>query len=306
MARATARGKSPARAASKSPARGKAAKSPAPAARTKSPARSTKKAAPAVAAAPAPVAAAAPVAKKAAAGGKKSASVRPSSVEYEFGGPVGAALIFVISHVLLYYVYFVLTENGGALWAPRSWADVVGAARTVASTAAPTWTAAYLYFGFLAFEAALAVFMPGFIVKSRPDENGDQMVYNCNSVLCWWASLGLGAWLQYTGRFNFATYIENYGEERERVAPTQCRNGVVVWSVGRAADVSSKERSGRLQARYLPAAASHPLVPPPFCMLRRAGSIMTVAIIFADLQSVYWYAYAFAANKTLRMSGNHM
>lgn len=211
MARTTARGKSPARATSKSPARGRAAKSPAPAARAaaKSPARSSKKAA--AAAAPTPVAAPAPApaAKKAAAAGGKKA--RAAAVEYEFGGPVGAALIFVISHVLLYYVYFVLTENGGALWAPRSWADVVGAARTVASTAAPSWTAAYLYFGFLAFEAALAVFMPGFIVKSRPDENGVQMVYNCNSVLCWWASLGLGAWLQYTGRFNFATYIENYG-----------------------------------------------------------------------------------------------
>lgn len=33
---------------------------------------------------------------------------------------------------------------------------------------------------------------------------------------------------------------------------------------------------------------------------------MTVAIIFADLQSLYWYAYAFASKQTLRMSGNHM
>lgn len=33
---------------------------------------------------------------------------------------------------------------------------------------------------------------------------------------------------------------------------------------------------------------------------------MTVAILFADFQSVAWYLYAFASKQTLRLSGNHL
>ena len=33
---------------------------------------------------------------------------------------------------------------------------------------------------------------------------------------------------------------------------------------------------------------------------------MSVAVIFADLQSLYWYIYAFASRQTTRLTGNHM
>lgn len=37
-----------------------------------------------------------------------------------------------------------------------------------------------------------------------------------------------------------------------------------------------------------------------------AGPLMSVAVIFADLQSLYWYIYAFASRQTTRLTGNHM
>jgi hypothetical protein len=41
-------------------------------------------------------------------------------VAYEFGGPIGAFGIMVFSHVLLYYVYYVLHVNNGHMFMPSS------------------------------------------------------------------------------------------------------------------------------------------------------------------------------------------
>lgn len=166
--------------------------------------------------------------------------------EYEFGGPVGAVSIFVVSHVLLYYVYFVLNHNGGAMFVPQTWQEVAAAASTVAASAAPTWFAAQLYVGFIALQVLFALVMPGLVLKGVKDKEGKQLTYNLNSVCCWWSSIALGAGLQYTGLFDLATFIRHY------------------------------------------------------------GPLMSVAVLFADLQSAYWYIYAFASGQTVRLTGNHV
>lgn len=146
------------------------------------------------------------------------------SIDYEFGGPIGAATIFVVSHVLMYYVYYVLNHNGGAVWTPKSLDELTGAISTVAASAAPTWRAAQLYFGFLGFEAFLAVFMPGYQVTCRPDELGNRMKYNCNSILCWYASLAVGTFVHYFGYFDLTEFIQNYGERRRRLRSSSGSN----------------------------------------------------------------------------------
>ena len=146
-------------------------KSPAPSSRGRSPAAKAKSAAtPSSKPAPvavAPEAAADGGAKKAATGKSRQRSSKRRAEEYEFGGPLGASLIFVVSHILLYYVYFVLNHNGGAMFVPKSWDEVVSAASTVAASAAPTWFAAKLYLGFVALQAVLALYMPGLVLKVR-------------------------------------------------------------------------------------------------------------------------------------------
>ena len=121
----------------------------------------------------------------------------------EFGGPWGAASIILLSHALLYYVHYVLHHNGGAIWAPSSLSDLSSALSAVAASAAPTPLAAAIYFGFLALEVVFAVTLPGVVLLGRPDAAGHRLQYRCNAYACWWATLLLGAVLQWTGFAGF-------------------------------------------------------------------------------------------------------
>ncbi|RYG46753.1 hypothetical protein EON67_09200, partial [archaeon] len=178
--------------------------------------------------------------------GLSKSSHKKKAEEWEFGGPIGAAAIMIVSHVLLYYVYYVINLNGGALFIPRSLADVTPVVQQLVDTCAPSWRIAAIYVGFLAVEAVFAVVMPGLDLNGRADETGAVLKYRCNAYMSWWVTLAVLGALHYTGTFDFGEI------------------------------------------------ASH------------VGSYMTVAIIFADIASVWVYVYAFVAKLTHRMSGNHV
>src|SRR5260370_6781669 len=92
--------------------------------------------------------------------------------KWEFGGPIGAAAIMVISGLLIYYLWVSLTYHHGALVHPASYADVWPFAQRmwghIVAGASPTWHAASIYFGFLGFQLLLAYVMPGLWIKGLP------------------------------------------------------------------------------------------------------------------------------------------
>ena len=147
---------------------------------------------------------------------KKPANVsrktsRSAGHEIEFGGASGAAFIIVTSHVLLYYVYYCLMHNNGDLWMPRSLDELSEAMTAVARSAAPSWTAAGLYFGFLGIEVILALVAPGLKLNGRPDEQGRVLQYNCNAVVSWYVTLAIIAALHVTSTFKLSSFIDHYG-----------------------------------------------------------------------------------------------
>jgi Delta24(24(1))-sterol reductase len=175
---------------------------------------------------------------------KASTGASKQKVDWEFGGPYGTLSIMIGSHILLYYVWYILLHNNCQMWLPRSWDEIKAAISLLSVSCAPTYTAALYYLTFIGTEGLFAMFMPGLDLLGRPDETGRRLMYKCNAYMSWIVTiLGL-IYLEYTGRWRIASFIEN------------------------------------------------------------GGSIMTVAIIFADLQSVFWYLYAFSTNQTHRMSNN--
>ena len=92
-------------------------------------------------------------------------SKRYAPVGLEFGGPWGAGFIIVISHVLLYYVWYIVNLNNGEL-VPRTtnWWQQLAAATT------PSAEAAGLYFSILAVQTLFAYILPGLVLNGRADE----------------------------------------------------------------------------------------------------------------------------------------
>lgn len=140
--------------------------------------------------------------------GANSQALRTSSGRWapvEFGGPIGTGFIIVgkwmeyrgqcgrvamtltrkggsrfgttvdslptVSHVLLYYVWWVVNLNGGEL-TPVPGSNWQSAWNDLVEKTTPTEAAARLYFCFLAVQFFFAFVMPGIDIKGRADENG--------------------------------------------------------------------------------------------------------------------------------------
>ncbi|KAA8497071.1 Delta(24(24(1)))-sterol reductase [Porphyridium purpureum] len=136
---------------------------------------------------------------------------------YEFGGPIGTALIMLGSHVFVYYVWLCVFFNDGAQLVPSSVHDVRPLARFVMRTlrdeAAPTWYATQIYVLFLVFQLVLALTMPGVMSKGLPvpSENNQPLTYRCNGVASWYVTLVVVLGLHYSGLFPLQTVLDQFG-----------------------------------------------------------------------------------------------
>jgi delta24(24(1))-sterol reductase len=143
-------------------------------------------------------------------GGQQIADIHDKN-SYEFGGPLGALGIMAYSHVMLYYVYWCLHYNNGAMWVPSSYADVSSAVAILCRDCAPTLYAVGLYLGFLVVEALFASFLPGLDLLGRPDDAGNCLVYRCNGLSAWYVTLACLAGAHFSGVFPLTRYYAIMG-----------------------------------------------------------------------------------------------
>lgn len=106
--------------------------------------------------------------------------------DLEFGGPCGAVAIIAGSHALVALFAWILSRQSGR-W-----------------ELAPTWEAAKHYFGFITLETALQLVMPGRRVPGRVLEDGSRLLYRCNALSAWWATLLLLALAEWHGLISLA------------------------------------------------------------------------------------------------------
>ena len=109
----------------------------------------------------------------------------------------------VFSHAVVYGLYLAL--EGGTSPLPSIGQETASeyAARLYQglSTASPTLEGFLLYTGFLVGTALLSAVCPGIEISGRPlpSLGGKHLMYNCNGVAVWWATLVALALCEYRG-----------------------------------------------------------------------------------------------------------
>lgn len=137
-------------------------------------------------------------------------------VHKEFGGALGAFGIILFSHIVIYYFWICIRFYGGALQYPAHLSDFEGfwsRMRHGLETVYPTWTAFYIYGGFVLFEVLLAVCVPGLPVKGLPvpSAQNKQLTYLCNGIGSWYITLLTVAVLHVSGVFPLYRVWDNWG-----------------------------------------------------------------------------------------------
>jgi len=134
---------------------------------------------------------------------------RDTAIIYEFGGPVGVALLMIGFPVLMSYLFICLGSHAGHLKNPfdmEFWSDGL---RTIF----PSWRAIKIYLGFNAFQYVTAASLPGVKVLGLPVPSlgGKQLEYLCNGVATWYVDLILIFVLHEGGYFPITSVVDEIG-----------------------------------------------------------------------------------------------
>jgi delta24(24(1))-sterol reductase len=141
----------------------------------------------------------------------------PSREPLEFGGSAGALAIVAGSHLVPYWLWICWSRNGGALWLPEGLLGIgpwlTESWHLVSTGAAPTVEAVALYLGFLAFQALLAVVLPGPRIQGLPipHQGGRSLTYVCNGIWAWYLTLAVVATAHLTGAFPLSRLQQGFG-----------------------------------------------------------------------------------------------
>ncbi|KAL9645028.1 hypothetical protein ABK040_004521 [Willaertia magna] len=128
-------------------------------------------------------------------------------VAYEFGGPIGCALILIFSHIIPYYYWYCLEFNDSKLI--TFWNIDLS---LIWQHAKPNWTSFTIYMSFIVFEFLCALLLPGLEAKGLPlkHEGNIRLSYNCNAIQSWYVTLATVAVLYFTGIAPINILLDNY------------------------------------------------------------------------------------------------
>jgi len=128
---------------------------------------------------------------------------------YEFGGPIGTTFWTVLLPAVVYYMFFCVRFNGGALL-PR---ETINLAPFTSfwDSITPTWEAALIYAVWIVFQGLMQAFIPGKKVMGRPVTDGSRLQYKMNGVVSFiitFVVLGIAVWM---GWIKFDLIYNNFG-----------------------------------------------------------------------------------------------
>ena len=135
----------------------------------------------------------------------------------EFGGTPGAGLIILLSHALLFYLWFAWRFHDGALFYPAGILDLDSLLRRIeqwmSAQAMPLWGTFTIYWAFLIAQGLMAAWLPGPEVEGLPVPScgGKRLVYRCNGITSWWLTLLGLAGLHFSGLLPLQTIYQSFG-----------------------------------------------------------------------------------------------
>ncbi|PFH51778.1 hypothetical protein AMATHDRAFT_141557 [Amanita thiersii Skay4041] len=149
--------------------------------------------------------------------GRASDQRLDSHETYEFGGPWGVFAIMTGFPVLMYYLWICLWFYDGKLIYPTSTEDIIPFLwrlwEHIRVDASPNWYAWKVYSGNVFFQLFIAYILPGYMQEGLPVPSlgYKTLMYNCNALVCLYATLITAGALHYTGIFRLTEIIDNYG-----------------------------------------------------------------------------------------------
>jgi delta24(24(1))-sterol reductase len=145
------------------------------------------------------------------------ARTNAAAEELEFGGPIGVTALMVWSHYILFYFWYCLEKNSGAMILPTSIDSLLYHVSEFGSLFQSkgipsnlTWIA---YFIFFTVQLVLAAIMPGLTMEGLPTApHGIRLKYHCNGYSCYYLCMFLLAALHISGVFPITYLADNFGE----------------------------------------------------------------------------------------------
>ncbi|KAL8934793.1 MAG: hypothetical protein Q9211_005042 [Gyalolechia sp. 1 TL-2023] len=135
----------------------------------------------------------------------------------EFGGSLGVGVMIIAFPLLMYYLWIGATYYDGHLPWPasnQSFSDFLRQLGNLAYNGAfPKAKAWAIYWGFLIFEAACYLYLPGVTVQGKPlpHEGGRRLDYYCSGLWSFYTTIVVAAGLHLSDIFPLYTVLDEFG-----------------------------------------------------------------------------------------------
>ena len=136
---------------------------------------------------------------------------------FEFGGSWGVMAMMICFPLLMWYMWIGATYYDGHLPRPKQGETILQfityLADLVYGGAFPTVKAWIMYWGFLIFQAACYLYLPGVYAKGKRLEHkgGKSLEYYCSGQWSWYTTIFTAAGLHVSGLFKLYTIIDEFG-----------------------------------------------------------------------------------------------
>ena len=216
----------------------------------------------------------APPATDAAEGTAKKA--RAKGDHTHFGGPLGATILIVFLPLISIYLWISIHRHGGELVLPSR--------ALLSEIPLPTARSAALLFGWLAFQVALQVLLPGKVVTGLAQRDGVRMQYKLNGLISLVVTLALGASLYAAGLIRGQVVLEELGPLLSCSILFAFAFSLFIYLYGFTSQ-RDEERSGILVYDYFMGSSLNP----------RIGKLFDLKLFFeSKIGMTTWIVLAFA------------
>lgn len=148
---------------------------------------------------------------------KKQDPAAGSTDDIEFGGSLGVSVMMITFPLLMYYLWIGATYYDGHLPWPasdQSSSDFLKQLSDLAYEGAfPNAKAWAIYWGFLVFEAACYLYLPGITVQGKPlpHEGNRRLDYYCSGIWSFYTTVAVVAALHLSNVFPLYTILDEFG-----------------------------------------------------------------------------------------------
>jgi len=193
-----------------------------------------------------------------------------------------AQLNLILLPLMVYYLFFCVRFNGGALL-PGPEADWNSFFRAIV----PTWEAAWVYLAWLAFQAVLQMWAPGPVVEGLPLADGSRLKYRINGLAAFTITLALLGLASWKGWFSLTWIYENFGALLSVITVFCFLFSLFLYFYGKSTRGQPGRVTGDFFVDYFMGTSLNPRVPPvtgfdfKFFCESRPGLIGWIVINFA-------------------------